>query len=114
MVAATPERRALGRVGGSIPRSHARPIPRKRRLARATRRSRLEQLVAELGEKISRDSLERDCIGSAHLRPPVADAARRRLEEALMVRLRRHVHGTGVLLPLVGPRPLRPPAERAR
>ena len=61
----TPQGRALGRVGGSVPRSHARAIPGQRHRARATGGSRLEKLVAELGEKISRDSLERECIGGS-------------------------------------------------
>ena len=83
---ASPERRALVRGRGQAPapaeRGEARELapPARRGVARA----RLEQLVAGTAEDVTRDLLERQCVLTAHLAAPVAEARRRRLREVLV------------------------------
>src|SRR6266576_89082 len=84
---APPERRALVRGSGQVPapaeRGEARELapPARRGVARA----RLEQLVAGTAEDVTRDLLERQCVLTAHLSAPVAEARRRRLREVLVL-----------------------------
>ena len=81
-----PGGRAADRGAGRVPRGHLRPI--NVLLQAPARRPLAARRIAELGQQVARHRRERAGVCLGQLRSPVAEAGRRRPEQALLVRLR--------------------------